>query len=421
MLFFTWRPAATPALRKSYFQAALVCGSVYWVAGFAAKYFPGSNGLDIEFGGPGFPQTYPFTTFLGLGIMGSLLELGTVNSTWSLFPNLLQVGKIFCKPQNYEAHPDISNLNSSSQLPIAGGTHLLDITVVTPVLYAAGKDIIFYTASWGHHRDIGGYQGISGNANARETFQEGASIISFKLVSNDNFDEEGMRRILIDDPAPYPGCLGISSIYDNLWDLRAQGAANAKGAALIQAMFEGHPREIQANAEIAVPKFFQDTSNKLGGLTLKDFDCLDNGSRIQLEIRINKDGSAAFDFTGIGPEVVGNNNVPKNICLSAIIYSLLCLINEEIPHNQGCLSSIEVINPEGSIINPSEHAVAYAGNTQTSQRIVDVILKAFEACAAGHGYMNSVGVYGGRNVKPGDGYKFAYGETIYGGSGADPN
>ncbi|CAH0054766.1 unnamed protein product [Clonostachys solani] len=316
-----------------------------------------------------------------------------------------------------------------SNHPIAGGTHLPDITVITPVFDAAGKDIIFYTASRGHHRDIGGYQGISGNANATEIFQEGASIISFKLVSNGNFDEEGMRRILIDEPAQYPGCVGTSSIYDNLSDLRAQVAANAKGAALIQAMFEEHPREvvqfymdkIQANAEIAVRKFLQDTSNKLGGRTLKAFDCLDNGSRIQLEIRINKDGSAAFDFTGTGPEVVGNNNAPKSICLSAIIYSLRCLINEEIPLNQGCLSSIEVVNPEGSILNPSEYAAVYAGNTQTSQRIVDVILKAFEACAASHGCMNSVGFFGGRNVKPGDGYKFAYGETICGGSGAGPS
>lgn len=136
--------------------------------------------------------------------------------------------------------------------------------------------------------------------------------------------------------------------------------------------------QIQANAEVAVRKFLQETARNLGGRTLKAKDYLDNGSRIQLEIRINEDGSATFDFTGTGPEVVGNNNAPKSICLSAIIYSLRCLINEEIPLNQGCLSSIEVVNPEGSILNPSEYAAVYAGNTQTSQRIVDVILKAFE-------------------------------------------
>lgn len=114
------------------------------------------------------------------------------------------------------------------------------------------------------------------------------------------------------------------------------------------------------------------------GRPLKAIDTLDNGTRIQLEIRINPDGSATFDFTGTGREVLGNNNAPKSICLSAIIYCLRCLINEEIPLNQGCLSSITVINPQGSILNPSHQAAVYAGNTQTSQRVVDVVLKAFE-------------------------------------------
>lgn len=136
--------------------------------------------------------------------------------------------------------------------------------------------------------------------------------------------------------------------------------------------------KIQANAEVAVRRFLQETARKLGGRTLEAADYLDNGSRIQLEIRIKEDGSATFDFTGTGPEVVGNNNAPKSICLSAIIYSLRCLINEDIPLNHGCLSPIDVVNPEGSILNPSEYAAVYAGNTQTSQRIVDVILKAFE-------------------------------------------
>lgn len=135
---------------------------------------------------------------------------------------------------------------------------------------------------------------------------------------------------------------------------------------------------IQENAEIAVRKFLRKTSERLNGRALSAIDSLDNGTRIKLEIRINPDGSATFDFTGTGSEVMGNNNAPKSICLSAIIYCLRCLINEEIPLNQGCLSSIQVMNPEGSILNPSDQAAVYAGNTQTSQRVVDVILKAFE-------------------------------------------
>ncbi|KAH9887497.1 Hydantoinase B/oxoprolinase-domain-containing protein [Xylariomycetidae sp. FL2044] len=315
-----------------------------------------------------------------------------------------------------------------SNHPIAGGTHLPDITVITPVFDSSGKEIIFYTASRGHHRDIGGFEGISGNANATELFQEGARIVSFKLVSNGQFDEEGIKRMLVDEPGQYPDCVGTSSLYDNLSDLRAQVAANAKGSKLIQSLFEEYGGEvvqfymdrIQANAEVAVRKFLQTTSERLNGSKLQAVDSLDNGTRIQLEIRINSDGSAIFDFSGTGPEVVGNNNAPKSICLSAIIYSLRCLINEEIPLNQGCLSSIQVINPEGSILNPSDQAAVYAGNTQTSQRIVDVILRAFDACAASQGCMNSVGFFGGRKRKPIDGYKFAYGETICGGSGAGP-
>ncbi|KAK8209034.1 hypothetical protein M8818_003998 [Zalaria obscura] len=314
-----------------------------------------------------------------------------------------------------------------SNHPIAGGTHLPDITVITPVFDSAGK-IIFYTASRGHHRDIGGYEGISGNANATHLYQEGASIVTFKLVSNGVFDEEGITKILVEQPAKHPNCVGTRSLYDNLSDLKAQVAANAKGAGLIHGLFEeyGGPVVqfymdcIQANAEIAVRRFLQATSTRFDGRTLRAVDSLDNGSRIAIEIRIRGDGSADFDFTGTGPEVMGNNNAPKSICLSAIIYSLRCLINEEIPLNQGCLASINVVNPEGSILNPSDQAAVYAGNTQTSQRIVDVILKAFEACAASQGCMNSVGFFGGRDLEAGEGYKFAYGETICGGAGAGP-
>ncbi|KAI0020597.1 Hydantoinase B/oxoprolinase-domain-containing protein [Xylariomycetidae sp. FL0641] len=315
-----------------------------------------------------------------------------------------------------------------SNHPIAGGTHLPDITVITPVFDSQERDILFYTASRGHHRDIGGFQGISGNANATALFQEGAKITSFKLVSGGEFDEHGITKILVEEPARYPHCVGTASLHDNLSDLRAQVAANAKGSALIKALFSEYGRDrvqfymgrIQANAEMAVRTYLQQASRRLDGRRLRAVDSLDNGTRIQLEVQIEADGSAVFDFSGTGPEVMGNNNAPKSICLSAIIYALRCLISEDIPLNQGCLSPIRVVNPEGSILNPSDQAAVYAGNTQTSQRVVDVILRAFEACAASQGCMNSVGFFGGRDRKADDGYKFAYGETICGGSGAGP-
>ncbi|KAF2088959.1 5-oxoprolinase [Saccharata proteae CBS 121410] len=331
----------------------------------------------------------------------------------------------------YQHEKHGSSLNPGDVLvsnhPIAGGTHLPDITVISPV-FSEDKDIIFYTASRGHHRDIGGFQGVSGNANATSIYHEGASIISFKLVSGGVFNEEGITKILVEEPAQYPECVGTKSLADNLSDLKAQVAANAKGATLIEDLFKEYGRKvvqfymhsIQKNAELAVRKFLKETATKLSGRTLSATDSLDNGTRIKVSIRICPDGSADFDFTGTGPECLGNQNAPKSICLSAIIYCLRCLIDQDIPLNQGCLASINVINPEGSILNPSDEAAVYAGNTQTSQRLVDVILRAFDACAASQGCMNSVGFFGGRDAKPGQGYKFAYGETICGGAGGGP-
>ncbi|KAI9729150.1 MAG: hypothetical protein M1834_007057 [Cirrosporium novae-zelandiae] len=314
-----------------------------------------------------------------------------------------------------------------SNHPIAGGTHLPDITVITPIFDKNGT-IIFYTASRGHHRDIGGYQGISGNATATELWQEGASIVSFKLVCKGYFNEEGITKILVDEPAQFPDCVGSNSLRDNLSDLKAQIAANAKGANLIHELFDeyGGPvvqfymSHIQKNAELAVRKYLRTIHSKTHGRSLHAIDTLDNGTRIHITIRTRADGSADFDFTNTDPETLGNGNAPPSVCLSAIIYCLRSLINDDIPLNQGCLAPITVINPQGSILNPSNTAAVYAGNTQTSQRVVDTILKAFQACAASQGCMNSIGFFGGRAAIPGKGYTFAYGETICGGAGAGP-
>lgn len=116
--------------------------------------------------------------------------------------------------------------------------------MITPVFDPSGQEVIFYTASRGHHRDIGGFEGISGNANATELYQEGARIVSFKLVSNGQFDEEGITKILVEEPGQFPNCVGTSSLYDNLSDLRAQVAANAKGSKLIERLFEEYGREV---------------------------------------------------------------------------------------------------------------------------------------------------------------------------------
>jgi 5-oxoprolinase (ATP-hydrolysing) len=218
----------------------------------------------------------------------------------------------------------------------------------------------------------------------------------------------------VEDPARYPGCVGSNSIYDNLSDLKAQIAANQKGTLLIQDLFAEHGTQtvqrymaaIQDTAETAVREYLK-AVRKMHAKPLKAFDCLDDGTEIHLEVRIDAEtGSAEFDFTGTDPETYGNRNAPRSLVFSAIIYCLRAMINEDIPLNQGCLAPTKIIVPENTILSPSRGAAVYTGNTLTSQRITDVVFKAFQTCAASQGCLNSVQMYGG--------------ETICGGSGAGP-
>ncbi|GAD95409.1 hypothetical protein ANI_1_1666074 [Paecilomyces variotii No. 5] len=315
--------------------------------------------------------------------------------------------------------------------PEAGGTHLPDITVVSPVFDDKGEEIIFYTASRGHHRDIGGLGGISGNPNCTFLEQEGALIKSFKLASEGKFDEEGITKILVHDPAQYEGCVGSNSINDNLSDLKAQIAANQRGSLLIQELFaaygtkvvQSYMAAIQRTAELAVRRYLKKVAMSHPH-PLKAVDYLDDGTEIHLEVRIDAaDGSAEFDFTGTGPETYGNRNAPSSLVYSAIIYVLRAMINEEIPLNQGCLQPVNIIIPENTVLSPSSGAAVYTGNSLTSQRLTDVVFKAFKTCAASQGCMNSVQIYGGEKAKPGEpfaGFTFMYGETLCGGSGAGP-
>ncbi|KAG2414843.1 5-oxoprolinase [Aspergillus terreus] len=312
--------------------------------------------------------------------------------------------------------------------PEAGGTHLPDITVITPVFEKSGKEIAFYVASRGHHTDIGGLGGTSMPPNSTELWQEGAAIRSFKLVHCEKFDEEGITQILL-APGEHPGCAPSRHIGDNISDLKAQVAANHKGMTLVQALIEEYTLPvvqlymgaIQSNAEIAVRAYLRSVREQLGPhLTYEDQ--MDNGSLIKLSITISGDGSATFDFTGTGCELLSNINAPPAITHSAIIYTIRLLIGTDIPLNQGCLAPIDVILPKGTFLNASAGPAVCAGNTQTSQRLVDVILGAFRAAAASHGCMNCLGFFGeggkDSNGKKLTGYAYAFGETICGGSGA---
>ncbi|KAL8671038.1 MAG: hypothetical protein Q9168_004451 [Polycauliona sp. 1 TL-2023] len=317
-----------------------------------------------------------------------------------------------------------------SNHPEFGGTHLPDITVITPAF--SGDKIIFYVASRAHHADIGGILPGSMPPHSRELFQEGAAIKSEKLVSEGKFDEERITDILLNEPAQYPECSGTRCLGDNLNDLKAQIAANQKGINLISALIEDYGEEvvqfymrnIQDNAELSVRNLLKDVSKRFEGQDLSATEYMDDGSPIQLKITIDAEkGEAVFDFAGTGPEVYGNINAPEAVTFSAIIYCLRCLISEDIPLNQGCLKPVDVRIPKNSFLSPSDKAAVVGGNVLTSQRVTDVILRCFQACAASQGDCNNLTFgFGGKSAKSDTPIKgFGYYETIAGGSGAGPS
>ncbi|KAF2023985.1 hypothetical protein EK21DRAFT_104979 [Setomelanomma holmii] len=317
--------------------------------------------------------------------------------------------------------------------PISGGTHLPDMTCITPVFDDAGKTIIFYTASRGHHQEIGGILPGSMPAGSVELHEEGAMIVSEYLVRDGVFDEELVTKVLLHDPAQYPGCSGNRKLADNINDLKAQVSANAKGAALVADLIaeRGLPtvhfnmHSSTSNAEACVRELMKRAYKEKGGKPLVSLDFMDDGTPIKLAITINPDdGSAHFDFTGTGEEGYHSFNAPQAIARSATLYVLRCLIDQDIPLNEGCLRPLTFTIPEGSILDTSPYAAVCAGNPITSQRVTDVVIKAFEACAASQGDCNvvSFGINGDfdNKGKPIPNSGFGFGETICGGSGAGP-
>ena len=318
--------------------------------------------------------------------------------------------------------------------PISGGTHLPDITCITPVFDADGRDIIFYTASRGHHQEIGGILPGSMPAGSVELYEEGATIISEFLVRDGVFNEDMIQRVMLEEPAKFPGCSGTRKLADNINDLKAQVSANAKGAALVSELitenglgtvhFNMHA--ITNNAEACVRDFLLRTYDETGGKPLFALDHMDDGTPIQLTVTIDPEtASAHFDWTGTGEEGFHSFNAPQAITRSATLYVLRCLINQDIPLNEGCLRPLTFTIPEGSILNPSSNAAVCAGNPITSQRVTDVVIKAFAACAASQGDCNVVSFGIDGNIDPSTGELvpdtgFGFCETICGGSGAGP-
>lgn len=324
------------------------------------------------------------------------------------------------------------NLNEGDVLvtnhPCAGGSHLPDITVVTPV-FDKGK-LVFFVASRGHHAEIGGITPGSMPPFSKSIFEEGAAIKAFKLVKEGVFQEEGISQLLL-FPSSEEFAFkipGSRRLQDNLSDLHAQIAANQRGISLIKELIEHYGLEtvqsymnhVQVNAEGAVREMLKSVAAKVSesakvegdSLIIEEEDSMDDGSVIRLKLTIDqKRGEAFFDFSGTSPEVYGNWNAPEAVTAAAVIYCLRCLVNVEIPLNQGCLAPVKISIPRGSFLSPSDRAAVVGGNVLTSQRITDVVLTAFQACACSQGCMN--------NLTFGDD-TFGYYETIGGGSGAGP-
>lgn len=307
--------------------------------------------------------------------------------------------------------------------PKAGGSHLPDLTVITPVFFEEEPTPVFYVASRGHHADIGGITPGSMPPHSKTLNEEGAAFMSFFLVKKGRFREQELTEEL-HKPGRIPGSSGTRNLHDNIADLKAQIAANQKGINLVKELItyygldvvQAYMRYIQENAALAVRDMLRSIGKreqkKQGTTTLSASDLMDDGSPIKLKIDIDvKDGTAVCDFTGSGYEIWGNCNAPRAITLSALIYCLRCMVGHEVPLNQGCLEPIKVIIPPHSILDPSESAAVVGGNVQTSQRIVDVIFKAFRTCAASQGCMNNITF--GQD-------KWGYYETVAGGAGAGP-
>lgn len=309
--------------------------------------------------------------------------------------------------------------------PCAGGSHLPDITVITPVIDDNG-DILFWTASRGHHADIGSISAGSMPPNSKTIHDEGAAIITHKLCSKGEFDEEGITRLLYDEPAKHPGGSGTRTLSDNISDLKAQVSANFKGITLLKSLVVEYTYPvinlymtgIQDTAELAVRNLLKKAYERFNGHDLQAIDYLDDGTPIAVQIAIDpKTGDSVFDFTESGDEIYGNLNAPKAILYSAVLYVLRSLISEEIPLNNGCLKPIKFLTRPSSVVDPLYEAAVVGGNVETTQRIVDVMLKAFEAAAASQGTCNNFTF--GINDKT-NGVSFGYYETICGGSGAGP-
>ncbi|TRW98524.1 hydantoinase B/oxoprolinase family protein [Candidatus Methylobacter oryzae] len=289
--------------------------------------------------------------------------------------------------------------------PYAGGTHLPDITVVTPV-FGDDRRLLFFVASRGHHADIGGISPGSMPAGSRHIDDEGVISAGLKILSRNELQEAVIRDWLSSNRNP------ARNPEQNLADLQAQIAANQKGAQELLAMIEAYSqpvvlaymRHVQDHAEACVKALLQRLDE--GRFEYE----LDQGQKIAVAVTIDRNvHRARIDFTGTSPQSDNNFNAPAAICKAAVLYVFRTLLQDDIPLNAGCLKPLDIIIPEGCLLNPQYPVAVVAGNVETSQYIVDALYGALGVLAGSQGTMNNF-TFGNE--------RYQYYETICGGAGA---
>ncbi|MFF4275428.1 hydantoinase B/oxoprolinase family protein [Streptomyces sp. NPDC001536] len=294
--------------------------------------------------------------------------------------------------------------------PYHGGTHLPDVTVITPVFDTEGTEsdrgILFYVASRGHHAEIGGIAPGSMPANSRTIEEEGILFDNWLLAQNGRFREDETRRLLTE--APYPS----RNPQTNLADLRAQIAANQKGVDEVARMIENfgldvvqaYMRHVQDHAEESVRRVIDTLDD--GAYAYET----DSGAVIRVRVRVDRDNrSATVDFTGTSGQLDSNFNAPFAVVNAAVLYVFRTLVADDIPLNDGCLRPLRIVVPPGSMLAPEPPAAVVAGNVETSQAITGALYAALGVQAEGSGTMNNVTFGNARHQ---------YYETVASGSGA---
>lgn len=313
--------------------------------------------------------------------------------------NLAADGKTAMQPG------DVYVLNA----PYNGGTHLPDVTVVTPVFDEPGTSILFYVASRGHHADIGGTTPGSMPPDSRTVEEEGVLIDNFKLVDQGRLREAELRQLLASGRYP------VRNADQNVADMGAQVAANEKGVQELHRMVRdfgldvvhAYMDHVRANAAEQVRRVIDRLKD--GKFTYE----MDDGAKIAVTVTVDHARrDAVIDFTGTSAQLPSNFNAPSAVAKAAVLYVFRTMIDDEIPMNAGCLEPLEIIIPDGCMLKPRYPAAVVSGNVETSQCVTDALYGAMGVMAASQGTMNNF-TFGNA--------RYQYYETIAGGSGAGPD